>query len=416
MPPPTLALIPSPAKTTPKVPTIGQPRKGRSIADKLKEFRAVQGAVPSIKCVLQFDTRLGVPVLPEHLLLRDTLYLLQGISGKYVQFSRESEEKNSVVFVGDPVSCYAVRAHSTSPVQRYRILEPTKALIHQLAEVGHLYIRVDAFVREKEGKSGVGMIEQSLCHHLQTQLTEYYRLIAILESQMGALDTADDSLKPPGPTPTNDLAEEETGLTLKRLDVWIDDWRLRMRMMSVCVEGAKGIIASRARGHGIHMLSVGAYGGALVSIIHSYTDNGDPFVRKFTDQLLEEVRRQMIWNIPPALTELIQVSKPFFTILQKWIFSGELYDPCDEFFVAMDPELAHYQYIHPKAVSGQTSTDIGFPSILGNLDDGSSEIDPRSRLWEAKYQFRREMLPSFLGEAFGKKVSRLCFFALFWYQ
>jgi gamma-tubulin complex component 3 len=296
VPPPTLALVSSPAKITPKVPTIGQPRKGRSIADKLKEFRAVQGAVPPVKCISHVDTRLGVPVLPEHLLLRDTLYLLQGISGKYVQFSRESEEKNSVVFVGDPVSCYAVRTHSASSVQRYRILEPTKALIHQLAEVGHLYIRVDAFVREKEGKSGVGMIEQSLCHHLQTQLTEYYRLIAILESQMGTLDKADDSLKPPGPTPTNDLAEEETGLTLKRLDVWIDDWRLRMRMMSVCVEGAKGIATSRAREHGTHMRSVGAYGGALVSIIHGYTDNGDPFVRKFTDQLLEEVRRQLIWK------------------------------------------------------------------------------------------------------------------------
>lgn len=34
--------------------------------------------------------------------------------------------------------------------------------------------------------------------------------------------------------------DEESGLTLKRLDVWIEDWRLRMRMMSVCVEGAKG--------------------------------------------------------------------------------------------------------------------------------------------------------------------------------
>lgn len=100
-----------------------------------------------------------------------------------------------------------------------------------------------------------------------------------------------------------------------------------------------------------------------------------------------------------------QVSKPFFTILQKWIFSGELYDPCDEFFVAMDPELAHYQYIHPKAVSGHTSTDFGLPSILGDLDEGSSEGDPRTRLWEAKYQFRKEMLPSFLGEAFGRKVS-----------
>ena len=31
-------------------------------------------------------------------------------------------------------------------------------------------------------------------------------------------------------------------------------------------------------------------GGALVSLIYGYTDNGDPFVRNFTDQLLEEVQ------------------------------------------------------------------------------------------------------------------------------
>lgn len=74
------------------------------------------------------------------------------------------------------------------------------------------------------------MIEQSLCHHLQTKLTEYYRLIAVLESQM-----------PSGEAGTNDLREEETGLTLRRLDVWINEWRLRMRMMSVCVEGARGV-------------------------------------------------------------------------------------------------------------------------------------------------------------------------------
>lgn len=92
------------------------------------------------------------------------------------------------------------------------------------------------------------MIEQSLCHHLQTQLTEYYRLIAVLESQMGVLDKTDDPPKSPDFTPTNDLAEEETGLTLKRLDVWINDWRLRMRMMSVCVEGAKGIRTCSQRG------------------------------------------------------------------------------------------------------------------------------------------------------------------------
>lgn len=75
----------------------------------------------------------------------------------------------------------------------------------------------------------------------------------------------------------------------------------------------------------------------------------------------------------------------------------------------MDPELAHYQYAHSKALSGQTSTEVGLPSILGDPDEGSSESDPRSRLWEAKYQFRKEMLPSFLGEAFGRKASGLYF-------
>jgi gamma-tubulin complex component 3 len=84
------------------------------------------------------------------------------------------------------------------------------------------------------------MIEQSLCHHLQSQLTEYYKLIAILESQMGFVHKTDDD--PTSPLDLADIREEETGLTLKRLDVWINDWRLRMRMMSVCVEGARGNI------------------------------------------------------------------------------------------------------------------------------------------------------------------------------
>ena len=76
------------------------------------------------------------------------------------------------------------------------------------------------------------MIEQSLCHHLQAQLTEYYRLVAVLESQMSE---SGGSTKE-----GEDVKEGETGLTLKRLDVWINEWRLRMRMMSVCVESARG--------------------------------------------------------------------------------------------------------------------------------------------------------------------------------
>lgn len=104
-------------------------------------------------------------------------------------------------------------------------------LIHRLAELGYLYRRVDSFVREREAVNTVGMIEQSLCHYLQSQLNDYYRLIAVLETQLNAATTEDSN---------------ESGLSLKRLDVWVNEWRLRMRMMSVCVEGAKGAFTSRS--------------------------------------------------------------------------------------------------------------------------------------------------------------------------
>lgn len=80
-----------------------------------------------------------------------------------------------------------------------------------------------------EGQPSIGLIKQSLCHHLQTQLTDYYRTVAVLESQMGTVNGTDD------------LQYLDTGLTLRRLEVWTEDWRLRMRMMSVCVEGCRGV-------------------------------------------------------------------------------------------------------------------------------------------------------------------------------
>ncbi|KAF8559126.1 gamma-tubulin complex, component 3 [Imleria badia] len=327
--PPFLATLHPPPTTPPSaVPSPPEPRtpKQKSKADILRDYRARSAR------------------LPEHLLLRDTLYLLQGISGKHVQLAfSDQDDINKLVFLDDT---------------RYMIPSSVRSLIHRLAEVGHLYSRVDAFVKDSQRRAAVGMIEQSLCHHLQAQLTEYYRLVAILESQMSIPNTDTDP----------DSFDRASALTLKRLDVWINDWRLRMRMMSVCVEGARD-----------------AQGGALVNLIHSYTDNGDPFVRKFTDQLLEEV------------------SKPFFSTLHKWLFSGELYDPCNEFFVSVDPDLAHVQYLlHPSLLTG--GGDGMFGALAGDAEDMSTERESGLRLWETKYCFRKDMLPMFVGEAFGKKI------------
>ncbi|KAH9060881.1 gamma-tubulin complex DGRIP91/SPC98 component [Lactarius vividus] len=352
VPPFLPSLAPSPpitSKHTPAVSpidTIPPPRSktGRSRAELLREIRA----------------RSGCPHIAEIALLRDALYLLQGISGKHVRFAtgKDRGSETSLLFSED---------HGY-------ISTPTKQLIHKLSEVGHLYIRVDRFIREREARSGIGMIEQSLCHHLQSQLTEYYRLIAVLESQLNIASNSQDQdtqSSTGGMPPEPDIRAEESGLTLRRLDVWVNEWKLRMRMMSVCVEAAKD-----------------THGGALVNIIHSYTENGDPFVRNFTDQLLEEV------------------SKPFFEALQKWLFSGELYDPYLEFFVTVDPELAHLQYVYPTTLAAGAGimTGDGFGGFHVDQDDLTSERESGLRLWQGKYKFRQEMLPAFVGEGFGSKI------------
>ena len=86
---------------------------------------------------------------------------------------------------------------------------------------------------------------------------------------------------------------------------------------------------------------------------------------------------------------------------------GELHDPYLEFFVAANPELSHLQYTHAysNANIGTLTGDGGF---AGAEDDERNESDEARniglKLWEGKYQFRTDMLPSFVGESFGKKV------------
>jgi gamma-tubulin complex component 3 len=93
--------------------------------------------------------------------------------------------------------------------------------------------------------------------------------------------------------------------------------------------------------------------------------------------------------------------------LQKWLFSGELYDPYLEFFVTVDPELAHLQYVYPSSLTtgaGITIGDGAFNGFNADQDDLTGERESGLRLWQAKYKFRQEMLPAFVGEGFGRKV------------
>jgi gamma-tubulin complex component 3 len=77
-----------------------------------------------------------------------------------------------------------------------------------------------------------------------------------------------------------------------------------------------------------------------------------------------------------------------------------LRDPYSEFFVAINSDLL------PEGAVDQTLHDFE----VTKQEDGElirSDSEGGRKLWQKKYIFRREMLPSFVDEAFGKKVITL---------
>jgi gamma-tubulin complex component 3 len=110
--------------------------------------------------------------------------------------------------------------------------------------MGVMYRKVTAFTKDQEKRKGmteqvslfpfIGVItdSQSLCHFLHHELSEYHRLLAVLESQM--------SLTAPNTEETSHTPAESSGLTLLRLGLWTEEMRLKMKMMVQVVEDVKG--------------------------------------------------------------------------------------------------------------------------------------------------------------------------------
>ncbi|CAM9387478.1 unnamed protein product [Chrysoparadoxa australica] len=211
--------------------------------------------------------------VPEQALLADVLFAFQGIDGHHVKFSRERD-----AFIVDPglsLPCSTVD------------------LICKLCELGWLYGKVVSYIKQTQEQQS-GQVRQAFCFSLHEELTDYYRLIAILEAHLAAHKQE-----------TQHHGEGSSqGLTLRRLSVWVKDPMDRMHLMATLVEGAGQL-----------------QGGALASCLHTYMHHGDPFVRGFLDKLMRHV------------------CQPIFNMLKRWVYEGELQDDWHEFFVACHPAV-----------------------------------------------------------------------------
>lgn len=201
--------------------------------------------------------------LSQDLIVRDLLFVFQGINGHYITFSILDD-------------AYVL----TSPA----VVSPAaRKLINELCELGWLFRRVNDWLqRNFENQAACNQVTQSLCFAIQSELTEYYRLLAILESQRTKYG----------------MEEAANYLNLKKLYLWVQEPLERMKWLAIIVDAVQGL-----------------RGGAVCSALHSYVLNGSPSTRAFIGRILREV------------------CAPILSMIKQWMIQGELADPFQEFFV-----------------------------------------------------------------------------------
>lgn len=154
-------------------------------------------------------------------------------------------------------------------------------------------------------------MERAFCGALRDELTEYFRLISVLEGQAAA----------PG----------GAGLSLRRLLVWTREPILRMRTLATLVDGCGG-----------------KKGGALARAVHSYAKHGDRYIKELVERAMGLVNR------------------PLYEILHRWLFEGELDDAHAEFFVAEDAAVAPALFWSAKYALRESMLPLFVPKDLGD--------------------------------------------------
>ncbi|KAL3534145.1 hypothetical protein ACH5RR_002606 [Cinchona calisaya] len=213
----------------------------------------------------------------EEVLVRDVLYACQGIDGKYVKF----DEKADGYVLPEIV----------------KVSRATHVMVRKLCELGWLFRKVKGYISESMERfpaEDVGTVGQAFCAALQDELSEYYKLLAVLEAQaMNPIPLVTES------------ATSGNYLSLRRLSVWFAEPMVKMRLMAVLVDSCKAL-----------------KGGAMAGAIHIHAQHGDPLVKDFMKRLLQ------------------RVCSPLFEMVRSWVLEGELEDIFAEFFVLSQPVKA----------------------------------------------------------------------------
>ncbi|KAG5519070.1 hypothetical protein PMAC_002156 [Pneumocystis sp. 'macacae'] len=274
-----------------------------------------------------FTSALGISkskgFTPKSLLLKAPLIISQNYDAS------ESSLLKDVCFILQGISSASVTFSGSGSAVISSKFPPTIAsLLSYVVEPGMLYKQLSITISSQDVRNTSGLIKQSFFSCLDLELSAYLTLVSALEVEIRKdLLLSDDHL-------------EKRSVTLKRIIIWTREASMGLRLMTLMVENCKNL-----------------KGGQLINRILEFSSHGDPFVHEFAEKLIESL------------------TKPFYSMLRKWIYDGELLDPFQEFFVV----------------------DKGIDTKL-KLENSINIV------WEGKYTLDLNMLPNFISESLAKKV------------
>ncbi|XP_019500377.1 PREDICTED: gamma-tubulin complex component 3 isoform X2 [Hipposideros armiger] len=187
----------------------------------------------------------GAVEVTEAALIRDILYVFQGIDGRNIKMDNTE-------------NCYKVEGKANLN----KSLRDTAA---RLSELGWLHNKIRKYTDQRSLDRSFGLVGQSFCAALHQELKEYYRLLSVLHSQLQLEDDQGVNLG------------LESSLTLRRLLVWTYDPKIRLKTLAALVDHCQG-----------------RKGGELASAVHAYTKTGDPYMRSLVQHILSLVSHPVL--------------------------------------------------------------------------------------------------------------------------
>uniref|UniRef100_A0A671PRP1 Gamma-tubulin complex component 3 homolog n=1 Tax=Sinocyclocheilus anshuiensis TaxID=1608454 RepID=A0A671PRP1_9TELE len=152
----------------------------------------------------------GSAEIGEAALVRDILYVFQGIDGKFIKMC-------------SPENCYKI----DSKVPLCKSLRDTSS---RLAELGWLHNKIRKYTDSHSLDRAFGLVGQSFCAALHQELKEYYRLLSVLHAQLQVEDDQGVNMS------------VDSSLTLRRLLVWTYDPKVRLKTLAALVDYCQGYL------------------------------------------------------------------------------------------------------------------------------------------------------------------------------